>query len=193
MDRLGELGEYRFIFYKSTEMSKKARGRIALFAHANAYRFCCSQRPRPEHKSALPYGKTRNRRRRVQTQNCTGMLTITFPSSPGSFDFALDNEHPFHPGRPHFGVPKHIGKWIFDNPRSTPQAQREDLLKAIERGEIPGATEKFLKPTLIHYYWRKAYRERRQPSKDPWENMRIMLEEHHSVRASDLFFALLTS
>ena len=180
-DCLGALGEYLFVFKDSYVLRKQARGRTTTFANARVYRFTCSQRPPRQYTSTLPYGRTRNRRHKVQCQPCTGILTITFPSNPCSFDFALQNDHPCHPGRPYFGVPKYIRTWIFDNPRSTPQVQREDLLKAIERGEISGATEKFLKPSLIHYWWRKAYQEKKQPSNDPWENMRLFLEDHPSV------------
>jgi len=181
VDCLAHHGQYEFTYHQDYTMSKKARGHLACFGGAHIYKFHCSQRDRPEYISTKPYGKTRNRRSRVTIHKCAGTVTITFPSIPCPFDFALENAHPFHPGRPFFGVPKYIRKWIHDNPRSTPRRQREELLQAIARGEIPEASERFLKPGLIHYYWRKTYREKRQPSDDPWKNMRQLLEEHKSV------------
>ena len=192
VDRLGHQGEYQFTPDRDYTMSKRARGHTSCFAGAHVYEFHCSQRHQPKYISSKEYGKTRNRLGRVISYNCSGKVTITFPSIPSSFDFTLHNAHPFHPGRPFFGTPKYIRKWIFDNPRSTPRRQREDLLQAIAKGEVPGASERFLKPVLIHYWWRKAYREKKQPSDDPWENMCQLLEEHSSVLIPPFGFSWLT-
>lgn len=186
VDKYGQFGGYEFSFHKTTPIKKQAQGRLSIFAHGTVFRFQCSQRPRVETQSTVPYGKTRNRRSRITSYDCQGEVTVTFPSTPATFDFAIKNSHPYHPGRPSIGVPKYLRKWIFDNPESSPEVQRNNLLAAIARGEIPGADETFLNPTLYHYWWRKAYEEKSQPTDDPWENMRQTLENHRSVILSSL-------
>jgi hypothetical protein len=180
VDCLAESAEYFFPYHSKYVINKQARGRTTLFADAQVFRFNCSQNRPRRPTSTRRFSETRNSRSKVEG-DCSGCLTVTFLATPGPFDFALHNQHPSHPGRPYFGVPKYLRTWIFDNPRSTPQAQLEDLLSAIEKGEIPGATEKFLKPALIYYWWKKAYRDKRQPSKDPYENVRLFLEDHPAV------------
>jgi hypothetical protein len=186
VDKYGQFGGYEFSFHKTTPIKKQVQGRLSIFAHGTVFRFQHSQRPRVETQSTVPYGKTRNRRSRITSYDCQGEVTVTFPSTPASFDFAIKNSHPYHPGRPSIGVPKYLRKWIFDNPESSPEVQRNNLLAAIARGEIPGADETFLNPTLYHYWWRKAYEEKSQATDDPWENMRQTLEKHRSVIISSL-------
>jgi hypothetical protein len=183
VDYLAHRAGYQFTLERKRTLTKRARGRLTCFANANHYRFVCSQRNRVKLISTDKYGRTRNRDSLIKTCDCTGTISVTFPSKliPCDFDFALEHEHPFHPGRPYFGVPKHIRKWIYDNPRSTPRRLREDLLKAIQKGEIRGAAHRFLTTALIHYWWRRSYRERNQPTDDAWENMRLFLENHESV------------
>ena len=65
-------------------------------------------------------------------------------------EIAIDLVHQSHPGREFYGVPLKIRQWIKDNPRSTPQAQWEDMLAPLRRGQIPGVDQKYLSPTLIH-------------------------------------------
>jgi len=93
--------------------------------------------------------------------------------------------HTVHPGRTQFGVPLKVRQWIQKNPRSTPFAQREELLLAIKRGEIPGIqlNSRFLCPSLIHYWWRKIYGKTAYISDDPWENAAHLLREHPFVQA----------
>ena len=88
-----------------------------------------------------------------------------------------------HPGYTQFGVPLKVREWIQKNPRSTPLAQREELLLAIKKGEIPGIqlNSRFLCPTLIHYWWRKTYGKIVYVSDDPWENAAHILREHPFV------------
>ena len=96
--------------------------------------------------STLPYSRTRNRRGRVHLVNCKGSILITFPSTSTSLDFdiAFELQHSLHPGREYFGVPVSIREWIKAHPFSTPKAQRDELLRSIQRGEIEGVSEKYL-------------------------------------------------
>ena len=48
-------------------------------------------------------------------------------------DIGVEFYHAMHPGRMQFGVPLKVREWIQKNPRSTPLAQREELLLAIKR------------------------------------------------------------
>jgi len=92
-----------------------------------------------------------------------------------------------------FGVPLKVREWIQKNPRSTPFAQREELLLAIKRGEIPGIqlNSRFLCPSLIHYWWRKTYGKTAYISDDPWENAAHILREYPFVRGSLSLFELI--
>lgn len=150
------------------------------------YKFECSQKGRLQTSkvSTLPYGKTRNRRGRVDAFDCNGSIAVTFPSesSSAAFDVAVDIDHPSHPGRgEQFGLPVKIRQWIKDNPRSTVTAQREELERALENGEIDGLKNEWYNPTSIHYWWRKVVGQKRYPSNDPWENAKYILREHPMV------------
>jgi hypothetical protein len=164
-------------------MSKKPRGVASTFANANVFRYNCSQQYRAPRVSTLPYSRTRNRRGRVHLVNCQGSILVTFPSTSTSLDFdiAFELQHSLHPGREYFGVPVSIREWIKAHPFSTPKAQRDELLRAIERGEIEGVSEKYLSGPMIHYWWRKVYKEKTYISKDSWENIVHMLEKHPLV------------
>jgi hypothetical protein len=74
-----------------------------------------------------------------------------------------------------------IRRWIQENPRTTPDAQREELLRVIAKGELSEVNERHLRPTLIHYWWRKAYKEKAYISEDFWINMQYILENHPRV------------
>jgi len=100
----------------------------------------------------------------------------------------IEFNHSFHPGREQYGVPVKVREWIKNNPRATPFAQREDLYKAIEKGEIQEVKDRFLSVPHIHYWWRKLYKEKTYLSKDPWENAAHILEQHPMVH---LFFVSL--
>jgi hypothetical protein len=188
VDVLGHRGHYQFTFDRHYTLSEEAKGRLKCLGRANVYQFHCSQRGRPKYLSVFTFAKRRHRRRLVEIHNCMGEVLVIFPSTPCAFDFALEGSHPFHPGRPFLGTPKHIRKWIFDNPRPTPRRQREDLINAIAKGEIPGASERFIRASLVFYWWRKAYRDRHQPSDNPWKNMVQMLEAHQSVQPHTFCF-----
>ena len=97
----------------------------------------------------------------------------------------MEVNHSHHQGREQFGVPLRIRQWIEKHPRSTPQAQREDVLRAIAAGEIPGVSNKHLNGPNIHYWWRKVYKEKTYVSDDPWENVVSILEQHPLVSPFD--------
>jgi len=165
-------------------MSKKPRGVASTFKNANVFRYNCSQQYREPRVSTLPYSRTRNRRGRVHLVHCKGSILVTFPSTSTEsldFDIAFELQHSLHPGREYFGVPVAIREWIKAHPFSTPKAQRDELLRAIQRGEIEGVSEKYLSGPMIHYWWRKVYKEKTYISKDSWENIAHMLERHPLV------------
>jgi len=135
-------------------------------------------------KSTLPYGRTRNRRARVELYNCNGTATVIFPaaSSNAPFDFSVEIDHNSHPGREQFGLPLVVREWIQQNPRLSSIIQREELTRAIERGELgPSVQGVYLKPMQIHYWWRKATKDLLYPTKDSWENVYHMLQQHEKV------------
>jgi len=164
-------------------MSKKPRGYSSHFVDATVFRYVCSQKYREPKVSTLLYGRTRNHRRRVHLVNCTGLILIVFPSTANlpEFDISFESQHSLHPGREYLGVPACIREWIKTHPFSTPKAQREEVLRAIGRGEIEGVSNKYLNGPNIHYWWRKVYKEKTYISKDPWENIAHMLEQHPLV------------
>src|SRR5579859_3293939 len=136
--------------------------------------------------STFPYGRTRNWHCRVKLVDCEGSILVLFPSlmrSP-NFEIAIEVNHSHHKGREQFGVPLKIHQWIAKHPRSTPQAQREDILRAIAAGEILGVSSKHLNGPNIHYWWRKVYKEKTYVSDNPWENVVSILEQHPSVSPS---------
>lgn len=186
--KFGEPEGYTFYLRKTYTLNKRPRGGRSAFSEALVYRFECSQNGRLQTSkvSTLPYGKTRNRRRRLEAFDCNGSISVTFPSesSSATFDVAVDIEHPPHPGRgEQFGLPVKIRQWIKDNPRPTVTAQREDLERALKNGEIDGLKDEWYNPASIHYWWRKEVGQKRYPSKDPWENAEFILKEHPSVCA----------
>ena len=78
-------------------------------------------------------------------------------------------------------MPVKAREWIRDNPRSTPLAQREDLFRAMEKGEIEGLRDKYLSAAHVHYWWRKGVSETTYISEDPWINVEHILKQHPSV------------
>ena len=122
----------------------------------------------------------RNRHCRVKLVECKGSIHVLFCSQnrPPSFEIAIEVDHTHHEGREQFGVLLSIRQWIERHPRSTPQAQREDVLCAIGAREIPGLMSKHLNGPNIHYWWRKVYKEKMYVSDDPWENIVSILEQH---------------
>ena len=136
--------------------------------------------------STLPYGRTRDRRCRVKLVNCDGSILVLFPlqtTSP-NFEITIEVNHSHHQGREQLGVPLKIRQWIEKHPRSTPQAQQEDVLCAIAAGEIQGVSNKHLNRPNIHYWWRKVYKEKTYVSDDPWKNVVSILEQHPLVSPS---------
>ena len=189
VDQFCEAEGFQFRLKSDYVLRKKAKGRPTVFAEAKAFVFACSQRLRQLKVSTAPYGRTRNRRARVGLYDCNGSISIIIPSptsNPG-FDFSVQINHNVHDGREYLGMPLIVRNWILKNPRPTSQIQREDLLRAIERGELPSVRGMYLRPMLIHYWWKKATRDKLYRSKDPWLNVRNMLEEHPMV---DIPFAL---
>jgi len=137
-----------FVFYCKSmyPLSKRAQGRPTEFADAKIHVYECSQKLRRSKPSQLPYGKTRNREGRIPLLPCTGTISAIFPSPERTvdFDIAVDSQHHLHQGRDYFGVPLKVREWIRDNSRNTPQATREELIRAIKKGEIPGVTDTYL-------------------------------------------------
>jgi hypothetical protein len=162
------------------KMSKKPRGYTSIFADATGFRYVCTQKYRAPKPSNLPYSRTRNRRGRVHLVDCNGSIIVAFPSTANSHDFDISFEllHDVHPGREYFGVPVQIREWIKAHPISSPIALKDEISRAIERGEIKGVSKKYLKGPNIHYWWSKIYLKKTYISKDPWENMAHMLQQH---------------
>jgi hypothetical protein len=195
-DQYGEAEGFRFLFHDEYLLSNRARGHPAQFAKAHCLKFQCSQQRRAYKVSTLPYGRTRNRRAKKQF-DCKGEVKVSSfhrlnlrqvyflqrARHADYCDIAVEFCHTIHPGRSQFGVPLKVREWIQKNPRSTPLAQREELLLGIKRGEIPGIqlNSHFLSPTLIHFWWRKTYGNTAYISEDQWENAAHMLQEHPSV------------
>ena len=200
-DRYGEAEGFQFHFHDENLISNRARGYPSQFAKAHCLRFQCSQQRRVYKVSTLPYGRTRNRRTKKQF-DCKGevkvfsfykldLRQVYFMPVAHHADYceiAVKFHHITHPGRSQFGVPLKVREWIQKNPRSTPLTQREELLLAIKKGEIPGIqlNSRFLSPTLIHFWWRKTYGRTAYISEDPWENAAHILQEHPLV--SGIFY-----
>lgn len=184
VDQFGESEGFQFQFHDKRNLSKKARGYPSQFANATVFRFRCSQRLRTLTPSKLPYLKTRNRRAMKARFECKGSISVLFPSS---FDMETNQQiavvfgHSLHPGCEHYGVPLQVRRWIRDNPRSTSQAQRDEIFLAIEKGEIQGVKDKYLSAAHIHYWWRKEYAKTAYISNDPWVNVEYILKNHPSV------------
>jgi mRNA-degrading endonuclease toxin of MazEF toxin-antitoxin module len=153
-DELSRAEGLQFSFNRQyTFGGETPKGRPSVFTHALSLRYTCSQRQRILKPSTLPYGRTRNRRARIELYNCNGTATVIFPaaSSKASFDFAVQIDHNVHPGREHLSLPLKIREWIRRNPRPTSTIQREELMRAIARGELPNIQDVYLKPMHIHY------------------------------------------
>jgi hypothetical protein len=189
VDQICEAEGFQFRLKSEYTLNKRARGRPTVFADAKVFVFACSQRLRQFKISTVPYGRTRNRRARVELYDCNGSISIIIPAStsnPG-FDFSVQVNHDVHEGREYLGMPLVVQRWILQNPRPTSHLQREDLLRAIDRGELPSVRGMYLRPMLIHYWWKKATKDKIYRSKDSWLNIRDMLEEDPMVRVSSLF------
>ena len=191
VDRFGEAEGFDFFYRQSYILSKQAKGLPSIFADAQVYQFECSQnRRRTTKTSTVPYGKTRNRKGRVTLVDCNGSITVTFlsDSSSAMFDIAIDFNHDLHPGREQFGLPIKIRQWIKNNPRTTIMAQREDLERALENGEIEGLINEWYNPASIHYWWRKEVGQKTYPSNDPWINAEHILKQHPMVCDKAIFY-----
>ncbi len=191
VDQFGESEGFQFQFHDSRSISSRARNLPSEFANAVQFRFRCSQRLRTPKPSTLPYCRTRNRRISKKRVECTGFISVFFPSlTSGVFniaetahDIAVEFKHSLHPGCEQYGVPLNVRKWIRENPCSTSSAQREELFRAIRKGEIEGVTElTYLGPTLLHYWWRKGLESTVYVSEDPWVNAEHILREHPMVK-----------
>jgi hypothetical protein len=123
----------------------------------------------------------------VHLVDCKGSIIVAFPPNSPEFDISFESLHDIHQGREHFGVPPAIRQWIKDHPISSPIALKEEILRAIKRGDIKGVSEQYLNGPNIHYWWSKIYRKKTYVSKDPWENMAHMLEQHQLVFVPFLF------
>lgn len=192
VNRFGQMRDLHFILHKQYTVSKRARGRTSDYNGSQVYHHKCSQMARPQRPSTLAYGKTRNRRPRMQVMDCDGTLTVTvFPvSDDREFDIAVDLVHLHdHQGREHYGVPQSVRRWIQENPRHSPGDERRDLLAAIERGEL-NVEKEYLSPNNIFYWWRKMYKEKQYTSKDPWENAWNILQNHAGVTLSHVALIL---
>ena len=164
----------------------QARGLPNGLAKGTKIRYECRQQVRYFPASLKHYSITRIRRRKLIRYSCGGQISVYFLNrqTDAAFDFAIDYEHALHPGASHFGVPKVVRDWIRDNPRPTPLAQREDLLAAIEKGEIAGViADRYLSPSHISYWWRKGVAQTIYVSPDKWENVVHILQDNPGVYA----------
>lgn len=166
VDRFSEAEGFQFPCKRVYTLSKRARGFPSMFADAVVFQFKCSQQRRPSRPSDLPHNKIRNRHARVAIFDCDGLITVTFPSLPVSFDIAVEFKHNHHPGREQFGVPLKVRQWIKDHPSRTPAAQREELMAAINKGELEGVKDELLSPTLLYYWWKKGIGGKSYPSNE---------------------------
>ena len=159
-------------------------------AKCTRIRYECQQQQRKFSASNLPFTKTRHRRRKLQRFDCKGQISVYFPESQSdtAFDFAIDYEHLIHEGAKHFGVPKVVRDWIRSNPQPSPLIQREALIAAIKRGELPTVEDRYFSVPHISYWWRKGVAEKRYVSNDPWENVENILVHHPSVNTTDRDF-----
>jgi hypothetical protein len=186
VNRFGEAEGFVFALKQSYSLSKRAKGAAhSAFNNATVYDFSCSQnRQRRNSKtSILPYGKMRNRRAQVELFDCQGSIKVAFlaKSEGTKFDISIDFKHNPHPGRPQFGLPVKIRRWIAENPRPTVTAQREELHHALAAGKIEGLTDDWYNPALIHYWWRKEVGRKTYISDDPWVNMEHILKQDPKV------------
>jgi hypothetical protein len=162
----------------------KAIGLPNELAKSTRMRYECQQKIRIYQQSLHHFTRTRIRRRKLVRYPCSGHISVYFPDPQvaTSFDFAIECAHALHPGATQFGVPKVVRDWIRKNPRPSPLAQREDLLSAIDKGEIPGIdASRHLSASHISYWWRKGVAKTIYVSKDKWENVAHFLRTHTTV------------
>jgi hypothetical protein len=96
VDRLGKIEKLQFQFTHQYELSDKAKGYPSIFANARVFRFVCSQRHRVTKPSAIPHGQTGNRRGCIRRFDCTGSISVIFPSPLATLDIdiMIDYNHP---------------------------------------------------------------------------------------------------
>ena len=177
-------------WYKSTyTLSAAPRHFPSSFKNAAVMNFVCSQRKERKHKPKdRSFQDTRNSSS-MPIFNCHGTINVLFPShvildveddllrdDPHSVFYVGDKEaqiaiqytHSAHPGREAIGVPVNVREWIKNNPRPTAQKQRNDLLAAIDRGEIDiDSGRSFFTSADIHYWWKKMQVRVERISADP--------------------------
>jgi len=186
---LGEAEGYIFNLRSRMRISPRARGLVSALALAHHLKFKCSQQyRRPQKSSDTPYSLARNTRPKKKQFDCKGEINIYFldptslPDMEEMPEIAIEYFHAPHPGRRQFGLPIKAREWIKNNPASMPGTQRENLLQAINRGEIPGLKEDgFISPTLVHYWWRKIFVKNSYISDDPWINVEHLLRRNEMV------------
>jgi hypothetical protein len=184
VDSMEEAVGFEFAWHDTRSISQKARGLPLILANSTQIRFRCSQRRRcgTKYTSQHQYSRTRNTRGPRQRFDCGGEIAVYFPTVGQRFDIALEFRHQEHPGRRQFGVPPKVRRWIRENPRSSPLQQREDLDRALQKGEIEGVDPKiFLTSAQIHYWWRKGFARTTYISDDPWINCENILKQHPAV------------
>jgi hypothetical protein len=182
-DALGDAYGFKF-GARQVYRIKRARGLPDELAKSTRIRYECQQKIRIYPQSQHDFTETRIRRRKLIQHPCSGHISVYFPDTQAgaSFDFAIEHAHALHPGATQFGVPKAVRDWIRNNPRPSPLAQREDLLSAIDKGEIPGIDpSRYLSPAHISYWWRKGVARTIYVSNDKWENVQHFLRNHPTV------------
>lgn len=155
-------GGYNFRFHATRTVSKQPKGIPTYLAGSQVFVFRCCQRDidAPSRKSP-EFGKTRNRRVR-EDMHCRGEQRVYFPSAdyPQLRDRVfIRSYHRWHRDLENRGVPDVCRQWIKENPRPSCIQQREDLMSAIVRGDIPGVDKDlYISPTHIRYWWLKGQR-----------------------------------
>jgi hypothetical protein len=146
---------------------------------------------------AFSFSQTRNRQSCPKFQ-CYGSLRVlfppegqdafVFPNNP-SADIAIHMTHIEHLGRTtKNGVPIPVREWIRNNPRPSSQIQRDDLLRAIARDELPGVVKDYwMSPAHVHYWWKKMQAQTTHISDDPWINL------EHALRQDPKVFPILST
>jgi hypothetical protein len=184
--------KYRFNFHHQSTLTSKSFYYPSSYSGAIKYTFTCSQRDvnrtRPEPES---FEKFRNTRR-IQHYKCDGEISVVIPTNRATLlqlhgngahaDAVIRMVHQGHPGRENTGgVPASVREWIQRNPRASPQRQREELLLAMSKGEIPGVEDLYLSPAHVYYWWRKMHAETLRISDDPWINLEHSLKQDPKV------------
>ena len=177
---------YRFVFQNRDNVADKSRKLPQSLLNAPYITYRCSQNKwRPCKSRDRPFHEQRNKQS-MEYVNCGGSLTFYFPPNgrvtfqDGCAEVFIELKHHFHDGRTnHWGVPKRVREWIRDNLRDTARIQRDDALRAIKNGTIPGfdLTEEqvYLSVAHVRYWWRKFREEAGRISDDPWVNMQHAL------------------